>query len=147
MTFIVTLKSPINKKAKLRMSPGNVGIGALLILVASTAACQQKAVSSGFPGKAVIVVTGHGVDRPDSICSGFRLTEAQVRQFFERSHPITQKELHDRYDYMPCWVEGKIVSSGETLTWKIRPVGIGEIHHRGGAIDLRGCKKCDNLFK
>ena len=37
--------------------------------------------------------------------------------------------------------------AGESLKWIIRPIGIGEIHHPDGSIELRGCKKCDNLFK
>ena len=54
---------------------------------------------------------------------------------------------HDEYEYLPCWVEGTLVTNGKPAKWKIRPIGIGEIRHEDGRTELRGCKKCDDLFR
>ena len=129
------------------MSLGRKVVVGFVLLTTAVAVCQERAATSAFPNNATIVVTGHGVDRPNAICEGFRLSEFQARKFFERSHRITRTELHDHYDYLPCWVEGTLTISGEKSTWKIRPVGVGEIRHKDGTIELRGCKKCDSLFK
>lgn len=119
---------------------------ALFALAAATAACEHKATHK-FPPKAEFAVTGHGTDKPSSMCEGFRLTAAQAKKFFEKSAPISEKTLHDEYDYLPCWVEGTVTGFGQPSKWKIRPIGIGEIRRPDGSVELRGCKKCDDLFR
>lgn len=123
------------------------GGAAVLVLIVLAFACQHKQPLVSVVPEEKIVVTGHGFDRPDAICQDFRLNSAQAKQFFAKSRPITAKELHDSYEYMPCWVEGTMADAQGTSKWKIRPIGIGEIQRPNGALDLVGCKTCDDLFK
>jgi hypothetical protein len=105
--------------------------------------CQSVPTSA----EGAYVVTATGEDQPKSVCEGFRLTEAQVKSFFKRAKVITEKELHDEYEYLPCWVEGTVTKGTVKDTWRIRAIGIGEIRHQDGRRELVGCKDCDDLFQ
>ena len=92
------------------------------------------------------IITGHGTDKPDPICKA-DLTPEDVKVFFTKAKPMTQKTMHDEYDYMPCWVEGKTISSGGTSTWRIHPIGVGEITLPDNTHQLLGCNTCDEQFR
>ena len=111
-----------------------------LFIVLSIAGCKGTSATR-------LAVTNHGSDRQDPICQDFRLTVKQAQQFFDRAKPITESELHDHYEYLPCWVEGTLTDSRGTSVWKIRPIGIGEVRSPDGQRQLLGCKDCDDLFK
>ncbi len=125
------------------MKPGNWNCVAVLLLSFLSSVCQPASESTSTE----IVVTGHGSDQPDPICQDFRLTAAQAQEFFEKAKPITGEELHNSYEYMPCWVEGKTTGAHGTSTWKIRPIGIAEVRRPDKSLQILGCKSCDNLFQ
>jgi len=53
-----------------------------------------------------IVVTNSGGDEDNSFCKKFNLNNKQAALFFEKNFVITTKVMHDKYDYLPCFVEG-----------------------------------------
>ena len=98
-------------------------------------------------GNMELVITGHGTDGLDTICRDFRLTAAQAREFFTKARPISPTQLHDEYEYMPCWVAGKTTGPQGSSVWKIRPIGVAEVTLPDHSRTLLGCKACDDLFK
>lgn len=94
-----------------------------------------------------LIITGHGSDRPDAICQAFRLTAEQAAQFFQKARPITARQMHDDYEYLPCWVQGKTTGPQGISLWKIRPIGIAEVTLPNQTRTLLGCKNCDDLFR
>ena len=48
-----------------------------------------------------------------SVCTDLRLTNQQAQEFFAKAERITQKQLHDDYVYLPCWVEGTMTTGAE----------------------------------
>jgi hypothetical protein len=112
-------------------------VSALLAL----AGCEPKPVTVRYE------ITGHGLDRPDPICEGFRLTPHQAEEFFAKAKPISPEQMHNEFEYMPCWVSGRTVRGSQTDTWKIRPTGIAEVGRADGSSQLLGCWECDDLFR
>jgi hypothetical protein len=96
---------------------------------------------------ATIRVTSFGAEDPNAFCRDFRLTEAQARTFFAKAKPVTAEAIHREYTWLPCYVDGTIQRKGESaLKWRIRPIGIGQVFHEGGAEEWLGCPNCDQLF-
>ncbi len=46
-----------------------------------------------------IAVMASGADEENSFCKKFNLSDKQAVLFFERSHLITTKIMHDKYEY------------------------------------------------
>jgi hypothetical protein len=92
------------------------------------------------------VITGHGSDKPDPICKA-DLTTTDIKEFFDKAKPITAQTMHDDYNYMSCWVEGKTITPSGTATWKIHPIGVAEVTLPDHTQQLLGCNTCDELFR
>lgn len=71
----------------------------------------------GVSGLSSITVTEHGSDEINRFCRSFNLAEDQVKFFFLNAHAITQRQLHDKYSHLPCYVRGKANRSGSLCTW------------------------------
>jgi hypothetical protein len=127
----------------------------LIAIMAGLAACRREPAaqrpsdaSSGDIGKAVIRVTGHGVDQGGtSICEDFRLTDAQAQEFFSKAVPVSAEQIHDDYEVLPCWVQGTTESDREKTLWKIRAGGTADITAPNGDVTYLACKTCDDIFQ
>jgi hypothetical protein len=125
--------------------------------VIALAACQsatEQQPSEAAPTVAsrqtapAIHVTGHGTDPGNaSICEGFRLTDAQAREFFVKAQAVTAEQIHDDYDVLPCWAAGTTRNGAETTTWKIRAGGTAEVTAANGDVTYFGCRTCDDIFQ
>ena len=93
-----------------------------------------------------IKVTSAGVDEKNSFCKNFNLTDKQAALFFERSHKITTKTMHDKYDYLPCYVKGTSSLKEMQCEWEVRAGGTAEVSC-GKSNYMLACNKCDALFK
>ncbi len=51
-----------------------------------------------------IIVTTAGTDETGSFCQKFILTNNQAVEFFAKAHLIFSKTMHDKYDYLPCYI-------------------------------------------
>lgn len=64
------------------------------------------------------------------VCRGFELTEEQVRDFFNDSEVISEKELQGDLRLLPCHSVGTISINDEQYSWVIRAGGIGEFFNK-----------------
>ncbi|RZU29691.1 hypothetical protein [Edaphobacter modestus] len=76
-----------------------------------------------LPSSAVITIGQLHIDpKTDSTdidsCKFYHLTESDIRKQFRTYHQIDQKELHDRYSYVYCWIEGTVQVKGKTYIWE-----------------------------
>lgn len=92
-----------------------------------------------------VKVTGHGTDAGGEFCSDFNLDEAQARQFFEQAAVLDAGELHNRFDTLPCYVQGTARLQGAAADWTIRAGGTAEVHSASSDL-LLGCNTCGELF-
>jgi hypothetical protein len=115
----------------------STSVGFLAIWLCIFGGCERVAIR----------ITGTGVDQPGAFCSGFSLTESQARAFFAKAKPATEKQIHDEFTWLPCFVDGTIArGSGPPLKWRIRAVGIGVVFRSDGTQEWLGCRDCDALF-
>lgn len=93
-----------------------------------------------------VVVMDSGVDEENAFCKNFKLTNEQAVSFFKRSHLISTKIMHDKYDYLPCYVKGTSKIKDKKCNWEIRAGGTSEISCSDTNYIL-ACDKCDDLLK
>jgi len=93
-----------------------------------------------------IIVTTSGSDEKNSFCKKFNLTNKQASLFFEKSLVITTKVMHDKYDYLPCFVKGMSSLKKSSCEWEIRAGGTAEVIC-GKTNYLLACDKCDDLLR
>jgi hypothetical protein len=60
-------------------------------------------------------------------CPGFKVTNQSARDFFTIAKRISATELHDFYDYGPCFVAGSFVVDSETWRWELSSGGTATI--------------------
>ena len=60
-------------------------------------------------------------------CAGFNVTNQSARNFFTRAKRISAAELHDLYDYGPCFVAGSLVVDSETWRWELGSGGTARV--------------------
>lgn len=107
--------------------------------------------SASTPSKPSIVVDNiHiqdvGSDPGGEICEGFSLDASQVKHFFSQAQNITFKQLHDEFDYLPCFVKGTLIQQGQSCSFSIRAGATAELSCSDGTQSFYACTACDNLF-
>lgn len=99
--------------------------------------CSAMLASAAGPtlGAATdVAVTGTGVDDAESgkLCKEFKLSAVQAGAILNQAVIVTQREIHDYYDFAPCFVRGTANFHGYPATWEIRAGGTGSITLMGG---------------
>lgn len=77
-----------------------------------------------------VVVTEVGANKKDPVakhCKDFTLSAAQAESFINKAAIVTQREVHDYYDILPCFVRGTAEFHGYPANWEIRAGGTGSI--------------------
>ncbi|WP_139044339.1 hypothetical protein [Marinobacterium stanieri] len=74
------------------------------------------------------------------------LNHREAEIFFERAKKVSYRELHEHYNYAPCYIEGWMKKNGEVCDWKIRAGLTGSIDCKGD-IKYYVCDECDFLLK
>lgn len=120
----------------------------LILLFLVLVACGKNEDSSKresviFSDVAVIEI---GSDEENTFCKNFKLTNEQAVLFLKRSRMITAKTMHDKYDYLPCYVKGTSKIKDKKCNWEIRAGGTAEISCSDNNYIL-ACDKCDDLLK
>lgn len=90
-----------------------------------------------------------GSDELTSLCVTFRLTDDQTQQFLNRAKPITAQQLHDHYNYLPCYVKGTVMWTDEravSCDFTIRAGGTAELVCDDGEGYIFACETCDELL-
>jgi hypothetical protein len=60
-------------------------------------------------------------------CTGFNVTNKSARDFFTKAKRISAAELHDLYDYGPCFVAGSFEVDSETWRWELGSGGTATV--------------------
>lgn len=81
-----------------------------------------------------VAVTGSGMDdeKAGQICKGFNLSPSQAKVFLNKAAIVTRREIHDHYDFAPCFVHGTASFRGYPAIWEIRAGGTGSISLMSG---------------
>lgn len=90
-----------------------------------------------------------GSDESSSLCANFRLTNDQATQLLNRAKPISPQQFHDHYDYLPCYVKGTVIWSGEgtmSCDYTIRAGGTAELVCDNGQGYIYACDTCEALL-
>ncbi len=90
-----------------------------------------------------------GSDEQPGLCANFRLTNEQVTQLLNRAKPITPKQMHDHYNYLPCYVRGTVMRSGEgamSCDFTVRAGGTAELVCDDGQAYIYACDTCEALI-
>ena len=97
-----------------------------------------------LPVDAEVQVHTNGVDEDSHsfLCEDFELSEKQILVFVRSASEILPRQMHDEYDYLPCWVRGKITSKTGLVEFEIRAGGTGKLRMPSGEYILIGCKTC-----
>ncbi len=119
----------------------------LFVLVVATPFGTDVRWELGLDPNSQIVIRGFGSDGRDDFCSGFQLTETQVRAFFGGAQIITPRELHDEYDWLSCYVKGIVRDAHGGFEWEIRAGGTARLNWCDGRTVLLGCKDCEDGFR
>ena len=100
-----------------------------LLLAIAFVICLQGCATGPSLGPAhKVAITGSGGERPnDPECRGFNMPLKEAKRFLSRAKIITPYELHDSYDWLPCYVTGTAEFRGLPATWLIRLGGTGSI--------------------
>lgn len=116
-------------------------VPAIVLILAACASAPQ-------PGSALdeVRVDSRGADPGGGSCGDFALTAAQARYFLARSVVVTERQLHDGWDVLPCYVRGTARSSGGVWRWEIRAGGTAALETPSGAAELRACSDCEAVL-
>jgi hypothetical protein len=118
-------------------------LGLLVLVTWLAAACAEPSARGRLDD---FRVTAHGQDAGGDFCRDFRLTPAQARWFFGRAEVLTAKQLHDRFDHLPCRARGTARGSKGSWQWEVRAGGTARLVAPDGAVQLLGCSDCEMVL-
>ena len=124
---------------------GLVAIFGCLILIGCAA--PRPSAASLHVSLEDVRVTARGADTPGAFCADFTLDAAQAREFLSAARILNERELHDNFDYLPCYVQGTGRRDGVPVLWEIRAGGTATVRAEGEAAVLLGCKECAQKFR
>lgn len=87
-----------------------------------------------------------GMDQGGEFCKDFTLTNEQVGQYFKQAQRVTFKQLHDQYDYLPCFVKGTLQRQDHACEFSIRAGATAELTCSNDQQFFYACTTCNNLF-
>ena len=104
--------------------------------------------SAPQPGAALdeVRVDSRGADPGGGACGDFALTAAQARYFLARSVVVSDRQLRDGWDVLPCYVRGTARSASGLWRWEIRAGGTATLETPSGSAELRACSDCDAVL-
>ncbi|PCK08640.1 MAG: hypothetical protein COA42_08175 [Alteromonadaceae bacterium] len=88
-------------------------------------------------------------EHKSSFCSGFTLTTTQAEAFFNRGREIDGITLHEKFDWLPCYVDGRISNPELNMNhcpFSIQAGGTASIRCDGGKAFIWACDQCEDLL-
>ena len=118
---------------------------ALKLSAAVAALILAGCASAPQPGAALdeVRVDSRGADPGGGACGDFALTAAQARYFLARAVVVTDRQLHDGWSVLPCYVRGTARSASGVWRWEIRAGGTATLETPAGDMELRACTGCE----
>ncbi len=77
--------------------------------------------------------------------SDIDLSNDEAAQFFQLARNVDFSEIHDHYNYAPCYIEGWLKLNGHLCDWKIRAGFTGSISCDGRE-KYYVCENCEDIF-
>lgn len=122
-------------------------IGAFGCLMLAGCAAPPAAPASRHASLEDVRVTARGADVDAAFCADFTLDATQAREFLSAAHVLNDRELHDDFDFLPCYVRGTGTRNGVPVRWEIRAGGTATVTADGEAAVQLGCKECAQKFR
>lgn len=86
-------------------------------------------------------------DLTKSLCSNFTMTEAEIREYFQKADIISYHIREKGFDWLPCYVQGDLVMNGKKVPFQIEASATGWIKYSKKKTEWLGCKDaCAELF-
>ena len=130
--------------------PFSVGL-ASLACAAFVSACVGHAGTPPSPSPHLQLTevrsTTRGTDVEGAFCADFDLDSSAAADFFASANVIDAADMHDHYDYLPCYVRGTAKDKASDVVWEIRAGGTATVQAPNGAIIFLGCRKCADDFR
>ncbi len=117
------------------------GCGALYVKNAPDSTSQ-----TGFE----VLSTQSRGEQADRFCGGFTLTTSQAETFFNRGKEIDTITMHNEYDWLNCYVEGRLSNKAlgfNNCSYSIQAAGTAEIQCGSDKAHICGCNDCDDLLR
>ena len=91
-------------------------------------------------------VLDRGQDAGGSFCADFALDPGQALWLLQRSRLLDARELHDRFDLLPCWVRGQVSRQDGLWQWEARAGGTLRLVGPAGQVQWRACEGCEAVL-
>lgn len=119
----------------------------LLVLTAlNLLACSTNMPKKPASEFSNIYIQHVGMDQGGEFCKDFTLTTDQVGQYFKQAREVTFKQLHDEYDYLPCFVKGTLLRQALACEFEIRAGATAELNCNNDKPYFYVCTTCNTLF-
>jgi hypothetical protein len=106
-----------------------------------------RSVYRGIKSVGIVQQAKAATGTSPEVCDSFRLTEAQVQQFFAIADEKDVRTYASDLDYAPCSVEGTLrLENGLAGKWEIEMSGRGRIVFDDDHIVLLYCSNCSGPF-
>ena len=102
-------------------------------------ACNSSQNKNAFTD---IQIVESGFQSGGEFCKDFSMQEKEIEQFFIEAEVKTPREIHDDFEYLPCYIRGIALDDGQIVNWEIRAGGTAEINYPDGRRIERGCATC-----
>lgn len=135
----------------------NIKIILLLLGATFAGACagngdgdQNPAAILGESYKILNITSGitSGDESAAKLCKGFIMSEKNIRTFLKMARPITEEQVHNNFDWAPCFVKADLATSKHTAIVEIHASGIASVSLDGKPFVKIGCaEECDDILK
>lgn len=86
----------------------------------------------------------------DNFCAGFTLTASQAEAFFNRGKEIDAITMHNKYNWLNCYVEGRLSNKAlgfNNCSYSIQAGGTAAIQCSSDKAYIWSCDNCDDLLR
>lgn len=118
----------------------------ILLMALGLVGCAARTPSKPAAEFSSIHIQQVGTDQNGEFCKDFTLTNEQVGQYFRQAQRVTFKQLHDQYDYLPCFVKGTLQRQDHACEFSIRAGATAELTCSNDQQFFYACTTCNNLF-
>lgn len=87
-------------------------------------------------------ITEQGFDQGGEFCKDFGPTTFEIEEFFSKAQVKKSREIHDDFDYLPCYIRGLAMHKQEKVSWEIRAGGTATVAYPNGSQIELGCIDC-----
>lgn len=102
-------------------------------------ACDSSQNKNAFTD---IQIVERGFQSGGEFCKDFTMQEKEIEQFFIKANVKTPREIHDEFEYLPCYIRGTSTHQQQTVSWEIRAGGTARVIYPDDSQIEFGCTDC-----